>query len=89
MNNSDYYQSYLEFPADVVDSEFDCLNLFVIRPSPEALARVGCDDSGVGLPVLVWIHGGGYGFGAGTDPMWGMHSLPNNERILDTEIRTV
>lgn len=23
------------------------------------------------LPVLLWIHGGGYAFGAGTDPMWG------------------
>lgn len=69
MNNTGIYQSHLDFPADVTESEFDCLNLFVVRPSAESLARVGCKLED--LPVLVWIHGGGYGFGAGTDPIWG------------------
>lgn len=59
-----------EFPADVTESEIDCLNLFIIRPSAVALARIGW-VSGKKLPVLLWIHGGGYAFGAGTDPMWG------------------
>jgi hypothetical protein len=70
-NNSKTFQSYLEFPADVTESEFDCLNLFVVTPSRAALNRLGHSFSNNGLPVFLWIHGGGYGFGAGTDPMWG------------------
>ncbi|KFZ17017.1 hypothetical protein V501_01939 [Pseudogymnoascus sp. VKM F-4519 (FW-2642)] len=69
-NNSVSYQSYLEFPLDVTESEFDCLNLFVVRPSQTALSKLGSPDSNRKLPVLIWIHGGGFGFGAGTDPMW-------------------
>jgi Carboxylesterase family len=65
------FQSHLEFPLDP-ESEFDCLNLFVVRPSQTALAGLGRGDPALKLPVLVWIHGGGYGFGAATDPMWGM-----------------
>ena len=68
-NNSDNWQSYVEFP-DVAESETDCLNLFVIRPSIAALTRIGWDPVKK-LPVMIWIHGGGYSFGAGTDPMWG------------------
>lgn len=63
---------HIEFPSDVTESEFDCLNLFLVRPSNEALKRKGLDYSKDALPVLVWIHGGGYGFGASTDPMWGI-----------------
>ncbi|KAH8666578.1 para-nitrobenzyl esterase [Xylariales sp. PMI_506] len=85
-NNSQTFQSYLEFPPDVTESEFDCLNLFVIRPSAAALARQGL-TSGAKLPVLVWIHGGGFGFGAGTDPMWDpshlvLRSLQNGTPIV-------
>lgn len=69
-NNSNNFQSHLDFPSDVEESEFDCLNLFIVRPSQHALARIGkANDK---LPVLLWIHGGAFGFGAGTDPMWGM-----------------
>jgi carboxylesterase type B len=47
------------------------LNLFITRPSAEALAAAGFDVVNRKLPVYVYIHGGAYGFGAGTDPMWG------------------
>ncbi|RAL01233.1 carboxylesterase [Aspergillus ibericus CBS 121593] len=69
-NNSDEFQSYLEFPADVAESEFDCLNLFITRPSAAALAAAGFDAHSIKLPVYVYVHGGAYSFGAGTDPMW-------------------
>ena len=69
--NSKTYQSHLDWPTDVGESEFDCLNLFIVRPSPAALAEAGFDANTVQLPVYVNIHGGGFGFGAGTDPMWG------------------
>lgn len=69
-NNSNIYQGYLKFPPDA-ESEFDCLNLFIVRPSTEALKRAGINTSITSLPVLVWIHGGGFGFGAATDPNWG------------------
>ncbi|PWY68390.1 alpha/beta-hydrolase [Aspergillus heteromorphus CBS 117.55] len=69
-NNSDDFQSYLEFPRDVSESEFDCLNLFITRPSATTLAAAGFDARTVNLPVYVYIHGGAYSFGAGTDPMW-------------------
>lgn len=68
-NDSRTYQAYLPFPDDA-ESELDCLNLFVIRPSPAALQRHGIAPY-ARLPVLVWIHGGALAFGAGTDPMWG------------------
>ncbi|CAK7223978.1 hypothetical protein SBRCBS47491_005391 [Sporothrix bragantina] len=67
-NDSRTYQSYLAFPDDA-ESEFDCLNLFIVRPSPEALQRQGIAPY-ARIPVLVWIHGGALAFGAATDPMW-------------------
>lgn len=67
--NSKTYQSHLDWPTDVTDDEYHCLNLFVIRPSPEALQRAGLGGD-IKLPVYVNIHGGGFGFGAGSDPMW-------------------
>ncbi|KAF2151250.1 carboxylesterase [Myriangium duriaei CBS 260.36] len=70
LNNTFIFQSHLDFPTDVGESEFDCLNLFVVRPSAEALDRLGLDGHNTKLPVFVWIHGGGYGFGASTDPPW-------------------
>lgn len=70
VNNTVIYQSNADFPLDVSESETDCLNLFIVRPSRESLARVGYKCAPEGLPVLVWIHGGGYGFGAATDPIW-------------------
>jgi len=68
-NTSEGFGAHVAFPADVIESEFECLNLFIVRPSATALARIGINGDAK-LPVLVWIHGGGFGFGAGTDPMW-------------------
>ncbi|KAJ5702695.1 alpha/beta-hydrolase [Penicillium malachiteum] len=39
-------------------------------PSASALDAVGIDPKAANLPVYVYIHGGAYSFGAGTDPMW-------------------
>ncbi|KAJ5731858.1 alpha/beta-hydrolase [Penicillium malachiteum] len=39
-------------------------------PSASALDAVGIDPKTAKLPVYVYIHGGAYSFGAGTDPMW-------------------
>lgn len=73
-NNSDTFHSYLALP-DVTEDEFKCLNLFIIRPNEESLDRLGfCKDLDK-LPVYVYIHGGGFGFGAATDSMWGMSCL--------------
>jgi carboxylesterase type B len=60
----------LPYPDDRQD-EFECLNLFVVRPSKEALAKQDIDAKITRLPVLVWIHGGGFIDGAGTDPASG------------------
>lgn len=70
-NNSETFHSYLAFP-DVREDEFACLNLFIIRPNEGSLNRLGLRNGLNRLPVYVYIHGGGYGFGAATDPMWGM-----------------
>ncbi|KAH0334969.1 alpha/beta-hydrolase, partial [Aureobasidium melanogenum] len=68
-NNSDTFHSYLALP-EVTEDEFKCLNLFIVRPNEESLNRLDlCKDLDK-LPVYVYIHGGGYGLGAATDPMW-------------------
>jgi carboxylesterase type B len=73
-NNTRIFQSHLDFHPDITESELDCLNLFITRPSAAALQKANCYDDG-GLPVMVWIHGGGYGFGAGTDTAWGGYHI--------------
>lgn len=70
-NDTATFQSYLEFPSDVLESEFGCLNLFITRPSKAALLKAGLENQVGVLPVYFYIHGGAYAFGAGTDPMWG------------------
>lgn len=71
-NDSRTFQAPIPFPRDVKESGLSCLNLFITRPSIQALKELGKEHAS--LPVFVWIHGGGFGFGASTDPMWGMSS---------------
>ncbi|EEA26286.1 hypothetical protein TMatcc_005453 [Talaromyces marneffei ATCC 18224] len=85
-NNSDFYQSCLEFPGDVAESEFDCLNLFITRPSRVPIPPSGSETK---LPVYVYIHGGAYAFGAGTDPMWDPARLVAKSIELGTPIIVV
>ncbi|ERF71125.1 hypothetical protein EPUS_09148 [Endocarpon pusillum Z07020] len=68
-NNTEIFQSHLDYSSEVAESELDCLNLFIARPSAAALHQAGSTGED-GLPVMVWIHGGGYGYGAGSDPPW-------------------
>ncbi|PTB72128.1 alpha/beta-hydrolase [Trichoderma longibrachiatum ATCC 18648] len=67
--DSSFFQSYLPFPNDRED-EFECLNLLVVRPSKAALAKHGLHPKKSKLPVLVWIHGGGFADGAATSPVY-------------------
>jgi carboxylesterase type B len=48
----------------LVSSEFDCLNLNIYAPPPRS-------DWSAKVPVVVWIHGGGFLFGAG-GPEYGL-----------------
>jgi para-nitrobenzyl esterase len=45
----------------------DCLYLNVLTPARESDGK---------LPVLVWMHGGGYSMGSGNDKIWNYHRLP-------------
>jgi para-nitrobenzyl esterase len=53
----------------------DCLYLNVMTP-----ARV----QGEKLPVMVWLHGGGYSSGSGNDKLCNLHRLPQNNVVLVT-----
>lgn len=70
-NTTADFQSHLDFPADLEESEFDCLNLLVVRPSRTSLEQAGLGALHNTLPVYVYVHGGALAFGAGTDPIWG------------------
>ncbi|KAF2158795.1 hypothetical protein M409DRAFT_31747, partial [Zasmidium cellare ATCC 36951] len=59
----------------------DCLNLNVVRPSTVH----------TGLPVLVWIYGGGFTQGSNADPMWNLTyivqtSVENEQPIVAVSI---
>ncbi len=53
----------------------DCLYLNVLAP-----AR----DPGVKLPVMVWLHGGGFAMGSGNEPLANFHRLPQHGVVLVT-----
>ena len=69
------------------ESELECLNLFICRPSPAALSKIGRSYAEK-LPVMIWIHGGGFGFGSGSDPMWS-HYLPFMSSSCDSGLKKV
>ncbi|KAH6995320.1 Alpha/Beta hydrolase protein [Ilyonectria destructans] len=70
--NSEYFQAHAAFP-NLVESEFECLNLIIVRPSAIGLSRAGIEEPSR-LPVMVYIHGGA-GTGAGSDPIFDPSSL--------------
>ncbi|KAK9452698.1 Alpha/Beta hydrolase protein [Dipodascopsis uninucleata] len=80
-NNSLTFGVDIPFPSDVTNDEFNCLNLFVIRP-----ANTPKDAK---LPCFVWIHGGGFAFGAASDPMWDPSNLVRKSIENGTPIVTV
>jgi para-nitrobenzyl esterase len=53
----------------------DCLYLNVWTPNPEA---------GAGLPVMVWIHGGGFEMGSGSSPLYHGESFAREGVVLVT-----
>ena len=55
-------------PAPVV-SDTDCLNLNITVPSS------ACETPAAGLPILAWIHGGGFVFGGNYFPAYDFKRL--------------
>jgi len=61
-------------PIDVSQSE-DCLYLNVLTPAKKV------SDN---LPVMVWLHGGGYTVGSGSSQLFNLPRLPQNGVVLVT-----
>ncbi len=53
----------------------DCLYLNVMTPAK---------TSGESLPVMVWLHGGGYSSGSGNDQLCNLHRLPQHGVVVVT-----
>jgi len=69
-------QSYIPgISATGMSFSEDCLYLNVITPARRP------DDK---LPVMVWMHGGGYTMGCGNDRIWNNYRLPQNGVVVVT-----
>jgi para-nitrobenzyl esterase len=60
--------------ADMPQNE-DCLYLNVLTAAKKASEK---------LPVVVWLHGGGYTMGSGSNPVYNLPRLPQNGVVLVT-----
>jgi para-nitrobenzyl esterase len=54
-------------------SDEDCLYLNILTPAKKATDK---------LPVMVWLHGGGYQLGCGSDPLTNAARLPQHGIVL-------
>ncbi|RPA87157.1 alpha/beta-hydrolase, partial [Ascobolus immersus RN42] len=62
----------------------DCLHINVWRPTKAGRTQGG---KGKGLPVLVWIYGGGFVAGSNSDPMYdGLELVRNTQNTILVEI---
>lgn len=76
----------LPLPTNANVSE-DCLFLNIYKPSKAALKEAGHDESTDCLPVMFWIHGGGFNTGSGQ--IYDSRSLVNTSGALQTPIIVV
>ena len=60
------------FP-EILPSSEDCLYLNILTPAEKATDK---------LPVMVWLHGGGYQLGSGSDPLTNAPRLPQYGVVL-------
>ena len=62
-------------PPGPVETSEDCLYLNILTPAKDKTDR---------LPVMVWMHGGGFEFGNGNDPLVNGFRLPQKGVVLVT-----
>ena len=58
-------------PSDIKIQNEDCLFLNVWTPATDGARR----------PVMVWIHGGGFAYGSGGNPVYGMEDLARDHDV--------
>jgi para-nitrobenzyl esterase len=60
-------------PHRLLPQSEDCLYLNVLTPARKASDK---------LPVMVWMHGGGFIFGSGNEPLYNLTRLPQHGVVL-------
>jgi para-nitrobenzyl esterase len=68
-------QTYMPGMSSPFPMSEDCLYLNVVTPARQP------DEK---LPVMVWMHGGGYSMGCGNDRIWNNHRLPRYGVVVVT-----